>query len=70
MKFRPKPKYVLSIGDLSINQVLQISNACSALSPVLKEKVSGAVQAVWQLHDGYDMAERLWKERCDSYGKK
>ena len=22
------------------------------------------------LHDGYDMAERLWKERCDSYGKK
>ncbi len=56
-------RYVLSIGDLSIDQVLQIGDACAQLSPGLAAKVRSSVTATWDAYQTADLVEKLWDER-------
>lgn len=63
MRRRPRPRYTLAIGDLSIDQVLAIGNACAKESPGLAAKVKAAVETVWLAYKSAERYEQLWTER-------
>jgi hypothetical protein len=59
-------RYCLMIGDLTIDQVLQIRKACDGgtIGKDAFRKVAAAVECVWQARQSYKTSARAWDEFC------
>jgi len=61
-------KYAISIGDLSINQVIELQELCGSSASVgLSSRVINACEVTWAIHNALSRIDKIWQQHVEIF---